>query len=34
MVALEEGDTKCNWDSEIDYHQKCFKTHYVEREFI
>ena len=34
MVALEEGDTKCNWDSEIDYHQKCFKTHYVEREFL
>ena len=34
MVALEEGDTKCNWDSEIDYHQKCFKTHYVEREFV
>jgi GR25 family glycosyltransferase involved in LPS biosynthesis len=34
MVALEEGDTKCNWDSEIDYHQKCFKMHYVEREFI
>jgi GR25 family glycosyltransferase involved in LPS biosynthesis len=34
MVALEEGDTKCNWDSEIDYHQRCFKMHYVEREFI
>ena len=34
MVALEEGDTKCNLDSEIDYHQRCFKTHYVEREFI
>lgn len=34
MIALEEGDTKCNWDTEIDYHQKCFKTHYVEREFI
>lgn len=34
MVALEEGDTKCNWDSEINYHQRCFKTHYVEREFI
>ena len=34
MVALEEGDTKCTWDSEIDYHQRCFKTHYVEREFI
>lgn len=34
MVALEEGDTKCNWDTEIDYHQRCFKTHYVEREFI
>ena len=34
MMALEEGDTKCNWDSEIDYHQRCFKMHYVEREFI
>ena len=34
MVALEEGDTKCNWDSEIDYHQRCFKMHYVEREFL
>lgn len=34
MMALEEGDTKSNWDSEIDYHQRCFKMHYVEREFI
>jgi GR25 family glycosyltransferase involved in LPS biosynthesis len=34
MMALEEGDTKCHWDSEIDYHQRCFKMHYVEREFI
>jgi hypothetical protein len=34
MMALEEGNTKCNWDSEIDYHQRCFKMHYVEREFI
>ena len=34
LVALEEGDTKCDWDAEIDYHQRCFKTHYVEREFI
>ena len=34
MVALEEGDTKCNLDSEIDYHQRCFKMHYVEREFL
>ena len=34
MVALEEGDTKCNLDSEISYHQKCFKHNYVERIFI
>ena len=31
MVALEEGNTKCDWDSEIDYNAKCFKMHYVER---
>jgi len=34
MVALEEGDTKCDLDSEITYHQKCFKHNYVERVFI
>jgi len=34
MVALEEGDTKCDLDSEISYHQRCFKQNYVERIFI
>lgn len=34
MVALEEGDTKCDLDSEISYHQRCFKRNYVERIFI
>jgi hypothetical protein len=34
MVALEEGDTKCDLDSEITYHQRCFKHNYVERIFI
>jgi hypothetical protein len=34
MVALEEGDTKCDLDSEITYHQRCFKHNYVERVFI
>jgi len=34
MVALEEGDTKCNLDCEISYHQRCFKQNYVERIFI
>ena len=34
MVALEEGDTKCNMECEITYHQKCFHLNYVERVFL
>jgi len=34
MIALEEGDTKCNMECEISYHQKCFKLNYVERVFL
>jgi GR25 family glycosyltransferase involved in LPS biosynthesis len=34
MIALEEGDTKCDLDSEITFHQKCFKQNYVARVFI
>ena len=34
MVALEEGDTKCNMECEISYHQKCFRLNYVERVFL
>ena len=34
MIALEEGDTKCDLDCEISYHQRCFKRNYVERIFI
>ena len=34
MIALEEGDTKCDLDSEISYHQRCFKHNYVARVFI
>jgi hypothetical protein len=34
MIALEEGDTKCDLESEISYHQRCFKQNYVERIFL
>jgi hypothetical protein len=34
MIALEEGDTKCNMECEISYHQKCFKLNYTERVFL
>jgi len=34
MIALEEGDTKCDLDSEITFHQKCFQQNYVARVFI
>ena len=34
MIALEEGDTKCDLESEISYHQRCFNQNYVERVFL
>jgi hypothetical protein len=34
MIAIEEGDTKCNLQSEMDYHQRCFQMNYVPRIFM
>ena len=34
MVAVEEGDTKANLDSEISFHRRCFLQNYREGEFI
>jgi hypothetical protein len=34
LIALEEGDTKCDLHSEISFHQRCFQINYNSRFFM